>query len=69
MTKTVLLARPHPFIMAVMKPFLEKCGFAPPSTRPCLAATLPPDAGRKWPHRRRRSTLPQPLASECVCRE
>lgn len=28
MTKTVLLARPHPFIVAEMKPFLEHCGSA-----------------------------------------
>jgi len=28
MTKTVLLARPHPFIVAEMKPFLEHGGYA-----------------------------------------
>lgn len=27
MRKTVLLARPHPFIVAEMKPFLEHCGY------------------------------------------
>lgn len=28
MTKTVLLARPHPFVVAEMKPFLERGGYA-----------------------------------------
>ncbi|NMM27768.1 MAG: hypothetical protein HHJ12_10895 [Glaciimonas sp.] len=28
MAKTVLLARPHPFIIAEMKPLLEYCGYA-----------------------------------------
>ena len=28
MSKTVLIARPHTFIVSVMKPFLEECGFA-----------------------------------------
>lgn len=28
MTKTVLLARPHPFIVAEMRPFLEQGGYA-----------------------------------------
>lgn len=28
MSKTVLLARPHPFIVAEMKPFLEHAGYA-----------------------------------------
>lgn len=27
MAKTVLLARPHPFIVNEMKPFLEQSGF------------------------------------------
>lgn len=27
MNKTVLLARPHPFIVAEMKPFLEQSGY------------------------------------------
>jgi len=27
MTKTILIARPHTFIVSVMKPFLEKCGY------------------------------------------
>lgn len=28
MSKTVLLARPHPFIVQEMKPLLEQCGFS-----------------------------------------
>lgn len=28
MTKTVLIARPHTFIVATMKPFLEECGYS-----------------------------------------
>jgi len=28
MSKTILLARPHPFIVTEMKPFLEQSGFA-----------------------------------------
>lgn len=27
MSKTVLIARPHTFIVSVMKPFLEECGY------------------------------------------
>ena len=27
MTKTILIARPHTFIVSVMKPFLEECGY------------------------------------------
>ncbi|WP_049722363.1 hypothetical protein [Gilvimarinus polysaccharolyticus] len=27
MSKTILLARPHPFIVTEMKPILEKCGY------------------------------------------
>lgn len=28
MAKSVLIARPHPFIVTSMKPFLEECGYA-----------------------------------------
>ena len=29
MNKQILLARPHPFIVSDMKPFLEQTGFSP----------------------------------------
>lgn len=52
MPKTVLIARPHTFIVSVMKPFLEECGHGTHrleyiSDLPCLSATAAAQLGRQ----------------------